>query len=166
MDGNQYIYVVVFSNGAIKVGRTKNPEKRISQHIDRVSCVGVSVVNSFFTRCVGCVKRAEKELIKRCSIACTKSYSAEWFDGVAFSSAVAWATEIATGLYVADVSGIGHIEHSNLIDSLGGTTAVARACEVSPQAVSKWKREGIPKDKLMFIELRFAKQIRQLKKAA
>ena len=32
-----------------------------------------------------------------------------------------------------------------LIDSLGGTAAVAQICGITPQAVSQWKRNGIPK---------------------
>lgn len=33
---------------------------------------------------------------------------------------------------------------SEIIDLIGGTTYVARLCEVRPQAVSKWRRCGIP----------------------
>jgi len=32
-----------------------------------------------------------------------------------------------------------------IIDSLGGTAAVAQICGITPQAVSQWKRKGIPK---------------------
>jgi hypothetical protein len=38
-----------------------------------------------------------------------------------------------------------HEHSSSLIDALGGTCAVARVCEVSSQAVSKWRRGGIPR---------------------
>jgi len=41
--------------------------------------------------------------------------------------------------------------HSILIDTLGGTVEVARLCHVSSQAVSKWRREGIPAARLMFL---------------
>ena len=33
----------------------------------------------------------------------------------------------------------------DLINALGGTSAVARICNVRPQAVSQWKKKGIPK---------------------
>lgn len=46
-----------------------------------------------------------------------------------------------------------HENHSNLIDKLGGTSEVARLCRVSSQAVSKWKREGIPQARLMYLNL-------------
>lgn len=40
-----------------------------------------------------------------------------------------------------------------VIEKLGGPVAVARICEVAPQAVSQWKRSGIPKARLMFLKL-------------
>lgn len=43
--------------------------------------------------------------------------------------------------------------HSLLIDALGGTSRVADLCRVSPQAVSKWRNEGIPPARLMYLEL-------------
>lgn len=30
----------------------------------------------------------------------------------------------------------------DLIDELGGTTAVAKRCDIAPEAVSNWKRRG------------------------
>ena len=38
-----------------------------------------------------------------------------------------------------------------IISTLGGTNEVARICEVSPQAVSQWREDGIPKARLMFL---------------
>jgi hypothetical protein len=43
--------------------------------------------------------------------------------------------------------------HSRLIDALGGTVAAARVFEVRPQAVSQWRRQGIPKPRMMFLAL-------------
>lgn len=40
-----------------------------------------------------------------------------------------------------------------LIDALGGTVVVARLCQVKPSAVSQWRRDGIPRARLMFLEL-------------
>jgi hypothetical protein len=41
---------------------------------------------------------------------------------------------------------------SQLIDTLGGTSAVARLCEVTPQAVHQWRLDGIPKARRMYLE--------------
>lgn len=38
-----------------------------------------------------------------------------------------------------------------LIDKLGGTAEVARLCRVSSQAVSKWRRDGIPDARRMYL---------------
>ena len=35
--------------------------------------------------------------------------------------------------------------HNNVIDAFGGTVAVARLCDITPQAVSQWRNSGIPK---------------------
>lgn len=43
--------------------------------------------------------------------------------------------------------------NSRLIDALGGTVAAARVFEVRPQAVSQWRRQGIPKSRIMFLAL-------------
>lgn len=42
---------------------------------------------------------------------------------------------------------------SDLIDALGGTTEVAAVCKVSPQAVSHWRRDGIPEARRMYLRL-------------
>jgi len=43
--------------------------------------------------------------------------------------------------------------HSSLIDFLGGTSVVAELCEVRSQAVSQWRRTGIPRARLKFIQV-------------
>ena len=40
-----------------------------------------------------------------------------------------------------------------IIDALGGTSEVARLCEVQPPSVSEWRRLGIPKARLAFLRL-------------
>jgi hypothetical protein len=43
---------------------------------------------------------------------------------------------------------------SEIIDALGGTSATARLCEVSPAAVTPWRTKGIPQARLMFLRLK------------
>lgn len=59
-----------------------------------------------------------------------------------------------------------HIDESKLIDECGGTVAVAKLCHVSSQAVSKWRREGIPQARLMYIKLLKPEAFNKSKKAA
>lgn len=43
-------------------------------------------------------------------------------------------------------------EHAiQAIDALGGTAAVSRLCVVAMPSVSDWKREGIPRARVMFL---------------
>lgn len=42
---------------------------------------------------------------------------------------------------------------NTIIDSLGGTSATARLCEVQPPSVSEWRKNGIPKTQLRVIKL-------------
>ena len=44
------------------------------------------------------------------------------------------------------------VDANNLIDELGGTTAVAALCFVTKQAVSQWRVRGIPEDYCPTIE--------------
>lgn len=40
---------------------------------------------------------------------------------------------------------------SEIIDRLGGTVATAELCEVSSQAVSQWRNDGIPQARVMYL---------------
>lgn len=42
-----------------------------------------------------------------------------------------------------------------VISALGGTTEVSRICVVQSAAVSQWKKNGIPRARLMFLRERF-----------
>ena len=43
-------------------------------------------------------------------------------------------------------------ESDRIIDALGGTGEVARLCQVGDSAVSQWRRNGIPKPRLMYLQ--------------
>lgn len=47
------------------------------------------------------------------------------------------------------------MNHSELINQMGGTIRVANLCSVSSQAVSKWRKTGIPKARMMYLGLVF-----------
>ncbi|KIP87480.1 hypothetical protein SN15_01965 [Stenotrophomonas maltophilia] len=42
---------------------------------------------------------------------------------------------------------------SEIIDRLGGTTEVARICQIRPPSVSEWRATGIPSARRQFLEL-------------
>lgn len=42
---------------------------------------------------------------------------------------------------------------SEIIDRLGGTTEVARICQIKPPSVSEWRSSGIPSARRQFLAL-------------
>ncbi len=42
---------------------------------------------------------------------------------------------------------------SAIIEALGGTFRVAELCEVRPPSVSEWKKQGIPRARMMFLRV-------------
>ena len=47
---------------------------------------------------------------------------------------------------------------TEIIDTLGGTFAVAKRCGVTPGAVSQWKHNGLPADKMVIIAAELEKR--------
>lgn len=48
---------------------------------------------------------------------------------------------------------------TQVVDALGGTAAVARLCEISMPSVSDWKKEGIPRARMMFLRVAREKEL-------
>jgi DNA-binding transcriptional regulator YdaS (Cro superfamily) len=48
-------------------------------------------------------------------------------------------------------------EHA-LLQLLGGTGKVAKMCNVEPAAVSQWRKNGIPREQLLFLAARIEKE--------
>lgn len=46
---------------------------------------------------------------------------------------------------------------NTIIDRLGGTSAVAKICEIKPPSVHEWRTNGIPKARLQFLRLAYPK---------
>ena len=57
-----------------------------------------------------------------------------------------------------------------IIDALGGTAAVAKLCAVRNPSVSEWRKAGIPKARLQYLQLLrpdvFVPDSKQKRKAA
>ena len=123
----QSLYVCLFSNGHIKVGRSKTPAQRIAVHAERVSCLGVSVAAQVSFECVGRASLAEAELIRRCAAVAAKRNAVEWFEGLVFDTVAQWAQELAATrrfvlLSAEQASGM---RKADAIKALGGTPKLA-----------------------------------------
>lgn len=45
------------------------------------------------------------------------------------------------------------MDSNQIIDALGGSTEVAKLCDVTVGAVSQWRHDGIPRARLQFLKL-------------
>ena len=52
---------------------------------------------------------------------------------------------------------------SALIDALGGNKKLAKTCDISEQAVSQWRKKGIPDPWMKFFKVKWPKVIKQFK---
>ena len=50
------------------------------------------------------------------------------------------------------------ISESAIIDLMGGTNKVARLCKVASSNVSTWRKDGIPRQHLLFLAARIEKE--------
>lgn len=128
------LYVCLFSNGHIKVGRSISPDSRIAQHADRVSCMGVELVDSHTYGCMGSAPVAESALIARCDEQCSQRFKNEWFAGLDYPLVCLWASELAA----LDLKADRHDALDRALEMLGGTNAAARTLGVSAPTVSQW----------------------------
>jgi hypothetical protein len=85
------LYVCLFSNGHIKVGRSIDPKSRIATHVDRVACLGVALDTSYVTECANAADFRERVLIDRCAQAAAERFQSEWFAGLDFAEVTKWA---------------------------------------------------------------------------
>jgi DNA-binding transcriptional regulator YdaS (Cro superfamily) len=90
------LYVCLFSNGQIKVGRSIDPQARMATHADRVACMGVEIADTFTVACAGAAAPCEAELIGLCAAypGATR-YQDEWFSGLNFDEVCEWASVAA-----------------------------------------------------------------------
>lgn len=58
------------------------------------------------------------------------------------------------------------MDANKIIDRIGGTSAVAELCDISRQAVSQWRHNGIPKATLKFLRLARPKVFKALAEEA
>jgi hypothetical protein len=139
----EFLYVCAFDNGAIKVGRSSDPDSRVAQHEDRVSCFGVLLAEKHTVECVGHIIAAEAELIRRCTDAATKRLKHEWFFGLAYAEVREWANECAAAApppVVIVRTEDGKIDFSAVIRALSASgisqVEIAARCKCSQPTVS------------------------------
>lgn len=158
----EYLYVCHFSNGHIKVGRSIDPKSRVASHADRVSCIGIELVEHKVFECVESSIPAEAALIDWCRNNCEVNNKSEWFVGIGYEEACAAATSCAAQKYEAkqkDKTPRVDPDESATAKALrgackvvGGFSALARILQITPAAVHQWRHNGVPAELCPVIE--------------
>lgn len=92
------LYVCLFSNGHIKVGRSSEASERIKQHVERVKCLGVHLARANRWDAFNAL-RAEADLIAKCAAKASERHGNEWFAGLDFDEVSQWAGDAANEVY-------------------------------------------------------------------
>lgn len=91
---HQFVYVLQFSSGTVKVGQTKSPESRLSQHAEEARRHGCTVVQSWVSPPHVGHGANEKALIKFCATRWAKATGSEYFAGASFEQTVEYAKSL------------------------------------------------------------------------
>jgi hypothetical protein len=106
----EWIYVCLFSNGHIKVGRSIDPQARIASHAARVACLGVTLESDRFFQCKEKAIECEQALIDFCVERATRRNHFEWFEGLSYTE-VCEAADRFAGFDAADHAPTGWAEY-------------------------------------------------------
>lgn len=87
----EYLYVIEFQNGTVKVGRTTNPDKRLSDHRSTGKALGVPVTRAWVSDAHEGSEATEQMLL---NVLGQATEGREWFREVMFLHAVERATDI------------------------------------------------------------------------
>lgn len=92
-----HIYVIAFSNGVVKVGCTRNPAKRLSDHRSQARRFGATVTDEWQSPQHAEWEENEDELIGIAYDLGGEPRAAEYFTGIAFADVVAQARDLPFG---------------------------------------------------------------------
>lgn len=87
------IYICLFDEGTLKVGRATDFNNRFSSHRSAGERFGIKMLRAARFMCVD-QQKAESDLIKWCQARCTSQGGREWFKGISFDDCYAIAEEI------------------------------------------------------------------------
>jgi hypothetical protein len=87
----EYLYVIEFENGTVKIGRTEDKASRISDHRTTGASLGVPVVRTWISDAHEASTETERALLERLP---SPAYGREWFRDVSFNEVVAFAEDV------------------------------------------------------------------------
>lgn len=147
------LYVCLFSNGCVKVGRSKNADRRIAQHAVQLSCFRIDLIGSAVFECCGAMQVAESRALRKCREVAAETRGDEWFYGIDFDLACEIAKHAASGTdHHERYSGASALVRA--IDVMGGMTNLAKAIggNTKSQTIANWIKRGVPAERCVMIE--------------
>lgn len=95
----EYLYVVQFSSGTVKVGRTRSPASRLKKHAATARGHGITVLAQWISQEVANAPELERELIAHCSRHFTPLNTGEFFADAPIAEVLAFVATLegATG---------------------------------------------------------------------
>lgn len=136
----EWLYVCLFSNGHIKVGRSTDPRSRVAAHAERVACMGVELLQQTAIACPSPAFVRETQLTAKCSEAASARFQNEWFAGLEFECVCSWASEIAGRDVEAAPPEMQALEEAMRL--AGGAGALAARIGATASAPSMWRKRG------------------------
>lgn len=94
VDEPGYVYVVSFSNGVVKVGRSGSPRERIASHRHSAQCFGLSLEREWISEKLSMSMAAEQRVIAAAASIGRRTCGSEWFVDIRFSDAVRIAESV------------------------------------------------------------------------
>lgn len=144
-----HLYVIQFSTGVVKVGRSIDPKGRIERHGEAAACFGVSIDRSAAFACIGNTEQSERMLIEWCKNVGNGVHAIagnEWFCPLlSYEATCAMAEEIASTEVAARAVNASSeaIRHAAFV--LRGQAELARVLGYSDRRnVSPYFRDGGP----------------------
>lgn len=102
-----HLYVIQFSTGVVKVGKSNNPHARIAQHEISASRFGVSIAHAWHRLCKGDVEASEQMLINWCTATAARVvFGRECFESISIDRVVEQADRIAATDVAPKLSGM------------------------------------------------------------
>lgn len=148
---NGGLYLCLFSDGTLKVGRGSDPGKRITAHSGAGSCFGISMVKSDIVPCDR-IKQAERRLIKWCEQRCSLKACKEWFKGVNYDECLEVAQQLAAASIGPHLPEKASREVAELLDRVFSVTTAESSAYAQGRAVMI-ERGIVPRDAINALDV-------------
>jgi predicted GIY-YIG superfamily endonuclease len=94
MNNKGHLYVIEFSTGVIKVGRSVNPATRLKEHTREAGRYGVTVLNAWASAEHEGIVQSERQLVDYARTQGTEAGGYEYFKGASFDAIKEYAESI------------------------------------------------------------------------